>query len=133
MTTKGRLEHLAQLADAATDGEWGRYYEGSGDFVVHAIRANDKPVARAYASDEDIVTVSGPDSCMFGGEQSERNADFIAAANPKTIKALLKLVAVQHEALQVYADHNYDRAQEGDMAALTKEAINEYNAFQRGE
>lgn len=74
-----KTEELLKLAEAATPGPW-----------------------RSY---EDVVTFPWPEGgfCLADGPKPRANADFIAAANPETIKALIVLVRLQHDALKADA------------------------------
>lgn len=96
------LETLKALALAATPGEWASVYEGSGDFQIIQIKNAERNVGHVWVHGEDygLCTVSGPDSRMFGGQQSENNAAFIAAANPKTVIELIEVMEMMAEALK---------------------------------
>lgn len=81
------IQELVGARKKATQGEWGSFYEGSGDFALYQVKADETNISHHYVSDdESIGTVSGPDSCMFGGEQSEKNAAFIALAANRIAK-----------------------------------------------
>lgn len=58
-------------------------------------------------------------------------ADLIAAANPETIKQLVELCRLQHEALKWAAE--VDSAYDGEPADELTEAIAAFNRFEGGE
>lgn len=84
-------DELRRLAEAATPGPW-HYYAGETD--------------EEAAWSTQFPTVGGPDSEIIGTEgfyseksRDEANAEFVAAANPTTILALLdELEAAQKDA-----------------------------------
>ena len=105
MTT---LDELEKLADAATQGPWRK----TGHGVVIADR-------RTGNTDDDYIVMwdDTPDYV-------ETDATFIAAANPQTIKQLIALVRLQHEALMSCSmGCSYD---ETEVVAATK-AYEEFN------
>lgn len=85
------LTALVEAGEKATQGEWAGWYEGSGDFAIVADGKERAYFTKEYSEDGEIVTVSGPDSRMFGGEQSENNYNFIkSAANTRPALEAIK-------------------------------------------
>jgi hypothetical protein len=75
------INKLRELASKATPGPWKRFYEGGGTHLVYAV---------ANPDDEIAVTHGAPalsDSPTF--EVAAANADYIAAASPDVLLALL--------------------------------------------
>lgn len=104
MTTT--TEHLKRLAEAATPGPWSQKNR------TH-----------------NVYSVCGPDGLGIVNADSPRTAQFIAAANPATIKALCELVEQLGDALK-----QCDRAVSREhVTLLTEEPIAAYEAFQKGE
>lgn len=79
-----RTEELLALAEKATPGPW---VVEEGSLVNRECDDDDKwCIAEIYHND---------------------NIGFIAAANPETIKQLVELCRLQHEALKMYAERGY--------------------------
>lgn len=121
------VEELERLAKAATPGPWdtdteqneGSYGMGedvSEGFDSYGVYAGDKKVVDTLNSDLAEVEVDG--DCDENGprswawdEQGRRNAEFIAAANPQAILALIKEKREMEEALRgIYVAHGWYKA-----------------------
>lgn len=73
-----KTEELLTLAEAATPGEWGAYIDSADECF------------RVATDDYDLGVI-----------YNHRDGGFIAAAKPATIKQLVELVRMQHEALEI--------------------------------
>lgn len=126
------LQDYIKLAESATDGPWESFYEGSGDFALYQISNGKQNIAHSYEKSEDeIATVSGPDSCMFGGQQSEKNAQFIAASRtlgPAMAKALIEAEEALHKAQRCLTIY-----QQADVALDLNAALSQIRALNGGE
>jgi len=92
-------EELMKLAEAATPGPW--HADGEHDY-------------------KDCVCTS---KYCITSDLEEKDASFIAAANPETIKQLVELVRLQHESVKQYAK----------MMPLYQAGIDAIAAFNRFE
>ena len=105
-------EDLRRLAEAATPGEWRRFPTGGFAVVVD--------IPSEYTA---IVAKSDP---QWGINRDGANADYIAAANPETMKRLLDRVA------KAEADALAARA-EGRIAGMEEAAGIADQHWQNGE
>ena len=106
-----RTEELLALAEAATPGPWRK--------TCHGVVVADKGTGN---TDDDYIVMWDDTP-----KHVETDATFIAAANPETIRQLVELVLLQHEALTMhcapYLNHNgqYD------------ETIEAFNKWENGK
>lgn len=84
------LDKLEELAAKATPGPWN-------PFNGHQTFAVEKTIA---GSKTNVVTWNGFDGNGLSNRQNKRNANFIAAANPDTIKSLIARVRNTEEQLK---------------------------------
>ena len=100
MTLLSKLRELKEARERATQGQWSAYYEGSGDFNISADGERRAHYSKKYSDENDVLCVSGPDSCMMGGEQSENNAVFITGAANYPYAELLEVLEELHSGLK---------------------------------
>jgi len=74
-----QIEELKELAGKATQGEWTYFYEGSGDYLIHTKRGKIAYKNPEYCAEDEVATFSGPDSCMMGGEQTEKDMKYMVS------------------------------------------------------
>lgn len=119
-----RTEELLALAKAATPGPWIEAGDGGGD----NLGADGKPIKY------DSVFYDRPDDLddydSVCRDTTHEDSMFIAAANPETIKQLVELCRLQHEALKWAAE--VDSAYDGEPADELTEAIAAFNRFEKG-
>lgn len=109
-----KLAELKKLAEAATPGPWEwRPYTEYGE----------RRSAVTYKRGSKIVSDSW-------GYEADKNAAFIAAANPATIKALIELAEQMQEALVECQNIAIDRNFATDKA---DKALAAYERFNKGE
>jgi len=77
------VSEMVEARKVATQSAWTAIYTGSGDFDIMAAEKRRAYHSEEY-SDDEVLTVSGPDSRMFGGQESESNAKFITTAANNT-------------------------------------------------
>lgn len=123
--TREEIEALLKLADAATPGPWStdtiENQEGKGSFNSYAVGAgpSDKWKVVCDTLNSDLIEVEeeyDENGRSSWDEVGRRNAAFIAAANPATLKALCTL-ALQALDMEPRQDGNrplpFDRNQLG--------------------
>jgi hypothetical protein len=90
------LEELKRIAEAATPGNWGYSYDGSGDFSINTDafeHTGDRCIASLWRSYTDS-----------GKLYKDGDAAFIAAANPQTVLSLIDRIERLRSALDLAQD-----------------------------
>ena len=106
---------LRELADRATPGPW-EHERHEGEFRgTGVIWQQDPDVVPGQYSSPNIKIVARVEYCSTGwnkrpDEEFDASADFIAAANPTVIKALLDALDCQREALDELASEGNVKA-----------------------
>ncbi|WP_225006414.1 ead/Ea22-like family protein [Pseudomonas aeruginosa] len=117
---------LQRLAKAATPGEWSAVWEEGDDTAW----PNLFPIIQA----ENGETVIGNEGFYSDLEQDKANAQFCAAANPKTILALLDEIdrlKAENEALRG-ALHAVQAEVDGNLRPLTRDLVNMVSGLNNG-
>ncbi|HCU2049277.1 TPA: ead/Ea22-like family protein [Pseudomonas aeruginosa] len=117
---------LRRLAKAATPGEWSAVWEEGDDTAW----SNLFPIIQA----ENGETVIGNEGFYSDLEQDKANAKFCAAANPKTILALLDEIGrlkAENEALRG-ALHAVQAEVDGNLRPLTRDLVNMVSGLKNG-
>ncbi|EAA9320515.1 ead/Ea22-like family protein [Salmonella enterica] len=119
MTALNKHAELRQLAEKATQGEWwSDVIETDGEYGEGEDRASGYHSYAVYVDSESLLDMTNStaaciheewdhDYHMAWDETAKRNAEFIAAANPATVLALLdKLEAAEKRIAELSASHS---------------------------
>ena len=117
-----KLDELEKLADSATHGPW--HSPGIGE--IH-VKHPDHPEGCI-----EIASVIFPNEYNDEEGGKQEDADFIAACDPHTIKRLIALVRLQHDALDYLQNAPEGVYSELQETKLAMKALAAYGAFENG-